>query len=88
MNRTANASDELGFSLRGELVVHAAQGALSSTKRVISLNKASDEPVPGKLSLAKCAGKETSLVATLFHSIRYAPARGVSLKIMEVPCVN
>ena len=68
--------------------MHPAQGALSSTNRVISLNNASFEPESGKLLLTKRAGEEASFVATLFNLDQVGARKRRFIEDHGVPCVN
>ena len=70
VERPADAADELGLGLGGELVVHAAQRPFLGAERVVDLDELGRPAHGRRIPLAEGPGEEAAVVARFSRSIR------------------
>ena len=62
--------------------MHTAQRSLHGAERIVHLDKPGHQTLAAELTLAEGPGEETTSSPRFSRSIRYAPLRGVSVKII------
>ena len=86
MECATEAADNFRLSLGGKLVVYAAQRTLLALRELLAWTIRVASPWPANSRSQNARAKKPRSSPRFSRSIRNAPLRGVSVKIMSSPC--